>query len=111
MFNTLVTQVLLAVGRRGDAKLKACKEFFLGEILKMKLSPGCAAKVVEWAKSSGATTSIRGNDQELHKIVNTLFVWMCGAFGPVEADKVLLQAVKHAEQLPEAFECSPRNFL
>lgn len=111
VFNTLATQVALSIQKRGDVKIKACKDFLLGEILNMKLSRECASKVVQWAKGSNVATSISGNDQELHKIVNNLFVWMCGAFGPVEADRILLQAVKHTEQLPEAFECSPRKFL
>ena len=111
VFNTLMTQVVTAVQKHGDAKLKSCKDFFLGEILKMKLSQPCGSKLVEWAKGSSTATAIDGDDKELHKIINSLFVWMCGAFGPVEADKILLQAVKHAEQLPDAFEFSPRKFL
>ena len=112
VFNTLMTQVVTAVQKHGDAKLKSCKDFFIGEILKMKLSQSCGSNLVEWAKGSNTATAISGgDDKELHKIINSLFVWMCGAFGPVEADKILLQAVKYAEQLPDAFEFSPRKFL
>ena len=111
VFNTLMTQIAAAVQKHGDAKFRSCKDFFLGEIPKMKLSQQCGSKVVQWAQSSSVATTITGDDKELHKVVNSLFVWMCGAFGPVEADKILLQAVKHTEQLSEAFEFSPRKFL
>ena len=77
----------------------------------MDLSRECGAKLVSWAKSGTTNSSISGTDEELHKIVNTAFVWMCSAFGPVDADKILLMAVNQTEQLPEAFEHSPRKFL
>ena len=111
VFNTLMTQIAVAIQKHGDEKFRSCKDFFLGEILKLKLSQVCGSKVVEWAKGSSTATSVTGDDKELHKVINSLFVWMCGAFGPVEADKILLHAVKHTEQLPEAFEFSPRKFL
>ena len=111
VFNTLLTQVTTFVDQRGEEKAKSYRNNFLKEALKMNLSRQCGSKLVEWAKSSKTSSAISGTDVELQKIVNTAFVWMCGAFGPVDADKILLQAVKLAEQLPEAFDNSPRKFL
>lgn len=111
VFNTLMTQIVVTIEKRGEAKFRSCKDFFISEILKMNLSRDCGKKLLEWAKGSSTATAISGTDQEFHKIVNSLFVWMCRAFGPVEADKILLHAVKFAEGLPEAFETSPRKFL
>ena len=111
VFNTLLTQVTTLIEQRGAEKTKSYRENFLKEALKMNLSRECAAKLVEWAKGASTSSAISGTDAELQKIINAAFVWLCGAFGPVDADKILLQSVNRAEQLPEAFDNSPRKFL
>lgn len=111
VFNTLFSHITAAVIQRGQDNDQAYRENFLREALNMNLSQECGSKLVAWAKSSAATSSISGEDAELQKIVNTAFVWMCGKFGPVDADKILLRAVGMAEQLPAAFDHSPRKFL
>ena len=111
VFNTLLGHINACVAKRSPEKEIAYREHFIKEALKMDLSRECGAKLVSWAKSGTTNSSISGTDEELHKIVNTAFVWMCSAFGPVDADKILLMAVNQTEQLPEAFEHSPRKFL
>jgi len=111
VFNTLFGHITTSIVKRGSDNDKDYREHFLKEALKMDLSRECASKLVAWAKNSASNSAIAGTDEELHKVINTAFVWMCGMFGPVEADKILLHAVKLAEQLPDAFEHPPRKFL
>ena len=111
VFNTLLRHISEAVAKRSPQSEASYREHFLKEALKMKLPSDCAAKLVSWAKSGAPMSSITGPDEELHKIINTAFVWMCAKFGPVYADKILLQAVTLTEQLPESFDNSPRDFL
>ncbi|QEG20244.1 hypothetical protein [Mariniblastus fucicola] len=111
VFNTLLGNISAAVVKRHPESAAAYREHFMKEALKMNLSRDCAAKLVSWAKSGAEMSSISGTDEELHKIINTSFVWLCGKFGPVFADKILLHAVALTEQLPEAFDHSPRKFL
>lgn len=111
VFNTMLSHVTASIAKRNPEGEKSYREHFLREALNLGLERDCAAKLVSWARSSSETSTITGTDEDLHKIVNTAFVWLCGKFGPVDADKILLQAVNLAEQLPEAFDHSPRNFL
>ena len=111
VFNTLLSHITKMVAKRTPDGEAAYRKHFLSEVLKMKLSSSCGAKLVSWAKGSASMSSISGSNEELHKIINTAFVWMCGKFGPVVADQVLLHAIKQTEQLSEAFEFPPRDFL
>ena len=111
VFNTLLQHITKTVAKRSPESETAYREHFLSEVLKLKLSSSCGAKLVSWAKSRVSMSPISGTNEELHKIINTAFVWMCGKFGPVVADQVLLHAIKQTEQLSEAFEFPPRDFL
>ncbi len=111
VFNTMFSHINSSIAKRSPEGEKSYRENFLKEALNMNLERETAAQLVAWGKSSATTSSISGTDEDLHKIVNTAFVWLCGKFGPVDADKILLQAVNLAEQLPEAFDVSPRKFL
>jgi hypothetical protein len=48
---------------------------------------------------------------ELGKAVHLLYVALCEALGPVEADQVLTRAVRIAEQHPAARQFSPRRLI
>ena len=77
----------------------------------MSVGQICKDSLRRWTTSSSALSAIEGTNEELQKVVNAAFVWLCTKYGPVEADKVLLGSVKIAEALPEAFACSPKSFL
>ena len=111
VFNTLLGHVTAAVAKRSPDGESNYRQHFVEEALNMDLSRDCAAKLISWAKNGSTDSAISGTDTELHKIINTAFVWMCGKFGPVDADKILLHAVAQTEQLPEAFDHSPKKFL
>lgn len=111
VFNTLLQHVTASIVKHKPDSETSYREHFINEILKLNLSQNCGKKLVSWAKSNESISAISGSDKDLHKIINTAFVWMCQKFGPVLAEKLLLQAVKLTEQLPESFEDSPRKFL
>jgi len=49
--------------------------------------------------------------EQLASVVHELYVGLCEALGPVAADQVLVQAVRQAEQRPEARQVPPSRFL
>lgn len=108
VFNTLFGVLAKDAGRRG--KLADLRQNLGQQAFSLGVGSDCVKTITAWAKGSGEP-AIQGSKQELHKVVNFAFVWMCNAYGPVEADKVLVTAVRMAEALPEAFDCSPREFL
>jgi len=111
VFNTLLKHITASVAKQKQDSEASYRENFVKNALGLDLNPACATSLVSWAKSDAEMSSISGTDKDLQKIINTAFVWMCQKFGPVAADKILLQAVSRTEQLPEAFDDSPRNFL
>lgn len=82
-----------------------------GQVSSLDLSEVSRQHLAEWAKPNSSLFALKGTDQEIHQIVNAIFVWLCGDFGPVDAERALLNAVHQAEQLPEAFNHPPRKFL
>jgi hypothetical protein len=51
------------------------------------------------------------SDMDRRAVVNDLYIALCDACGPVNADRILAHAVHAAEQIPEARFHSPRVFL
>lgn len=103
VFNKLFEGVVEKVHVRGEAVADELVQFLTSQNLES------VKGFTEWTR--GAGTRLVGTDEELHRVINSTFVWMCGKFGPVDADRVLADAVRGAEQLPEAYEHSPRSFL
>jgi hypothetical protein len=50
-------------------------------------------------------------EAERSRVVNIVYIALCEAVGPANADRILGQAVLHAEKLPEAIEFSPKQLL
>ena len=106
VFNFLFAQIVEKLALRG--------EHLVGELTATLGESGLSALkgFREWSSTVGQhSPRIVGTDEELHKMINATFVWMCNKFGPVVADRILGDAVRQTEQLPEAFENSPRAFL
>lgn len=108
VFNTLFGHIASHAERKGS--LDALRSHLATKADSMGLPEPCRCTLKSWATGSG-DPAIEGANEDLHRVVNEAFVWLCGSIGPVDADKVLLHAVKTTESLPEAFECPPRTFL
>ena len=111
VFNALFDGIVSTVRQRGDENATRLAEHLTGQLKAMALSGETQATLQQWIAAPSRAPSVVGNTSDLHKIINCCFVWLCEAFGPVDADKVLLRSVQQAEQLPESFEHSPRKFL
>lgn len=57
----------------------------------------------EWQVSASAT--------ELAELTHLVYVGLCEAIGPVDADQVLARSVRHVERMTEARTFSPRRLL
>jgi hypothetical protein len=110
VFNTLFEALAQRIAIRGDHFVAKFKEHVADYAGKTDLPASCKAQLLEWTEK-GQSPRIVGADDDLHGIINSIFVWACEKFGPVEADKILLEAVRITEQIPESFEHSPRKFL
>lgn len=54
---------------------------------------------------------LEGSVEQLSSLVHEMYVALCEALGPVDADQILMQAVRQAEQRPEARQVPPSRFL
>ncbi len=111
VFNTLFGHITAAIAKRGDSVEASYRQHLLSEAQQMNLSQDCGKKLVSWVQSNKAASEITGTTAELHQIINAAFVWMCREFGPVFADKVLINSVNETDKLNEAFDFPPRDFL
>ncbi len=64
-----------------------------------------------WEQEAQSDWLINAPQNALAELVNTFYVALCEALGPVDADHVLTRAVREAEGLPQAREFSPRRFV
>ena len=111
VFNALFQAVVSMVRQRGSENATGLANFLTGQFKTMGLPGRTQTTLQQWITDPSREPSVVGNTDDLHKIINCCFVWLCETFGPVDADKVLLRGVQVAEQLPESFEHSPRKFL
>ena len=49
--------------------------------------------------------------EQMKKILHLVYVQLCKYLGPVTTDEVLGEAIRFAENFPEAASCPPRSFL
>lgn len=112
VFNTLFDHVAKAIAKSNPENLTSLCERLKSEAAGMKLSRSCGAALISWVNSGGQDfPAMKGPVNELHRVINTTFVWMCEKFGPVDADKMLLRSCKQTEELNEAFDHPPKKFL
>jgi|GEM_PF-4632201 len=109
VFNALFSSIAAEVDRRKD--LASIKQQFEDAPASLGLSSATGDSVVAWCASAAANSEIQGPNEDLQKIVNHAFVWLCNEYGPIDADKILVRSVRTAESIPEAFSCSPKSFL
>lgn len=109
----LLRSVLLEVQRfHGAVMLSDLRSSALEQLDQGKLSQPVRRQVRDaWAQPMQYHWVIEGTPQELSQVVHQLYVALCEALGPVDADQVLNRAVRAAEQIPQARQFSPRKLI
>jgi hypothetical protein len=100
-----------------DGATRARKLEDLLEILNFagfELSPGSTRAAAQWLVSGlrdarSFAAQVAAGDRRC--VVNAVYMALCEAVGPVDADRILGQATQRAEHLPEAIQFSPRELL
>ena len=68
--------------------------------------------LVRWVDGEAADDFLRSLDVERYSVLtHLLYVAACEALGPVAADRLMSQAVRSAETLPEAATFPPQRLL
>lgn len=108
----LLRSVLGEVQRFHGAALSDLRSGALEQLDQGKLSQPVRRQVRDaWAQPLQYHWVIEGTPQELSQVVHQLYVALCEAIGPVDADQVLNRAVRAAGQIPQAQQFSPRKLI
>jgi hypothetical protein len=79
-----------------------------------ELTPASARAATQWAANQlreARSCAARIDASDRRSVVNVIYIALCEALGPVDADRILGQATQQAERLPEAADFSPRQLL
>ena len=107
VFNTLVASLVSAAERRRGLESLTS---FVSQSRDLRVSGMAMQQVLLWSKDPRHPIT-RLTKPEMADFVHRIYVWLCEAYGPQTADSLMQQALRRAEELPEAAEHSPRAFL
>ncbi|MBL8328002.1 MAG: hypothetical protein JNJ71_04055 [Rubrivivax sp.] len=76
------------------------------------VSPGLRQAARDALVTPGAQAwHLQASVREFSALAHEFYIALCETLGPVDADHVLMQAVRHAERLPQARQAPPSQFL
>ena len=110
VFNAVFSSIAKQVCR-GDALQADFTKWLSTEASSWNLSSEGVSALDRWASNPKSEPQVSGSVEQLQKIINQCFVWMCGKFGPVDTDKILLRALNSAADLPAAIEFPPKKLM
>lgn len=86
------------------------RSFMANNLPKAKLARG-AMELRNWMVNESELPNIKIHPDDMRRVVNMLYIGACEYFGPDEADSMLHEAIREAEELPAAKEFSPKELL
>lgn len=111
VFNAVFSSIAQHVCNRGESLQTDFTKWLSTESASWNLSSEGVAALNRWASDPKSEPQVSGSVEQLQKIINQCFVWMCGKFGPVDTDKILLRALNSAADLPAAIEFPPKKLM
>jgi hypothetical protein len=109
VFNTFLNELISVIRQVKPATLDSLwphvKQGVPGSSLRIN------GDMIALAQGGRAVFHAQSTRQELQKVFQMIYPWMCEEFGPVMADKFVQRAIKEAENLPEALLFPPKNLL
>ncbi len=112
VFSTLIGALIEGVRQYHPQELADVLADCRSRIDQARIAPSvrAAARDALVAPTSRAW-KLDGTQDQLVALVHQVYVALCEALGPVDADHLLVSAVRQAERLPEARACPPQRFL
>ncbi len=112
VFAVLISSIIEETKFPNNPGYSAFKDTLKEELANIKLSKDNRQQILSWADALNLKSfkkNIAAN--ELSSAVHCIYIALCEAFGPVEADSILNQAILRASKFPAAKTFPPRNFL
>ena len=112
VFVALISRLTISAGYPQAESYQAFNEAVKEEIATIYIEDSSRKQIIDWVDVLNLT-AFKSNfaPEELSPIVHCMYIALCEVLGPVEADKILNQAIHYTSQLPLAKKFSPKNFL
>lgn len=112
VFVSLISKIVLTANYPTQDSYAVFKQVFSDEITTITLDDDSLKQMLAWVNELNLKVFKKNFIAEhLAEIVHCIYIALCEALGPVEADKLLKTAITHTEKLPLAKTFSPKNFL
>lgn len=112
VFAFLMRELVSAWKSRDASSIQGLSKHVNDELATLGMSGSAERQARRWAASL-ETESIgdSGSDDDMRRLLQSVYVWSCEWFGPVDTDRIVAEAVRSAERVPAASQFSPRKFL
>jgi len=111
VFNAMFLSIAQQIHQRGATMESDFGSWLSNDAKSWSLTSECLSAIEQWASNPQSAVKMSGSVQQLQKIINQCFIWMCGKLGPVDTDKILHRAIRVAEDLPESVEFPPKKLM
>lgn len=112
VFSTLVGSLVDGVRQYHPDELADVLSDCRARLDKARIPPALRAAAREaLVTPTSHAWKLDGTQDQLIAMVHEVYVALCEALGPVDADHLLMLSVRQAERLPEARSCPPNRFL
>ncbi|MFM2055826.1 MAG: hypothetical protein RLY71_211 [Pseudomonadota bacterium] len=112
IFSGLIRAILAEVQQFHSEALNDVRVDALKDIGRLRISGQAKHDFKQaWLKPLQDEWQVNASAAELAELTHLVYVGLCEAIGPVDADQVLARAVRHVERMAEARAFSPRRLL
>jgi len=104
VLRTLLTRIQnKSRGGKGNYSVTSLHKHLLNEVSEMGLNEKAFIQFTEWCHGRSNAVLIGSDDlQHMRAILHAMYIWMCHAYGPTEADSIYGEIFAKANNLPQS---------
>jgi hypothetical protein len=112
VFTTLFLKLLSSTENQNVGVILNIRTKLVEQIKRMSIKRDLQEKLIATIHEPHTKNSISGlSVEQMKTILHFIYVDLCEYIGPVLADQIMSESIKHTHELPEASTCNPRDFL
>jgi hypothetical protein len=111
VFNFIMENLQSIINKESRYRASKVNEYFSANFFNLGLEMDKTKEILQWLESPGLFIGMKYTNKELSKLLHIYYIGICEFYGPQKADSFLNTVIGLAEQLPEARQFPPKNFL
>ena len=112
IFGAFIRALLSEIQQFHGGALNDLRTDTVKAVTKLRISSGAKEQFkLAWSQPGQDEWHIAAPPAELSELTHLIYVGLCEAIGPVDADQILTRAVRAVERMPQARVFSPRRLL